>query len=77
MVAMKVAINDGVCAVQAWPVSEEKTCSYLCLQLKLEDYRDRLKRGEVLNQDQLVRFLVLYLIFTVLETFFKNLFLIS
>lgn len=25
-------------------------------QLKLEDYKDRLKRGETLNQDQLVSF---------------------
>lgn len=68
MVAVKVAVND-VCVVQVWSVSEEKTCSYLfdlCLQFKLEDYRDRLKRGEVLNQDQLVRLLFLYLIFTVL-----------
>lgn len=75
MVAMKVAINDGVCVVQAWPVPEEKTCSYLlCLQLKLEDYRDRLKRGEVLNQDQLVRFLFLYLILLFYKHFLHLLF---
>lgn len=27
------------------------------LQLKLEDYKDRLKKGEALNQDQLVSLL--------------------
>lgn len=38
-----------------------------CFQLKLEDYRDRLKKGEPLNQDQLVSFLFLYL--RLLQTF--------
>lgn len=30
---------------------------FLFLQLKLEDYKDRLKKGEALNQDQLVSLL--------------------
>lgn len=31
-----------------------KNVYFIFLQLKLEDYKDRLKKGEALNQDQLV-----------------------
>lgn len=35
-------------------VLKKKNVFCIFLQLKLEDYKDRLKKGEALNQDQLV-----------------------